>query len=334
MTPGSTITNSCLRFASRTFIPLLLISGCFTPAKERQLRDEIFGLQTRVMQLEGALMDENTPAGEAAKRRLASTAADIEKISNEMSRIKGELDALKLGVSTGFMPGVEGDQSNSLGGKIRSLSERMANLEATQGDVVASLEKQGVNLKSPERMGDKSADKSKTSRAGERTSDLSGERSQDKQSDKFSEKGDNEKPVSAEEPHRSDKSLGTLKQFRDAYGKRQFKRVIEDAPAAIKLLTKAKDREEVAFLHAEALYKLGQMREAALQFNEFIDSKPAAKYLPQARLRMGDAFRNLGDPATAKIYYQELITKHPKSPEATKAKDRLKELGKSARAGH
>lgn len=330
MTPGSTITNSCLRFASRNFFPLLMITGCFTPAKERQLHDEIFGLQTRVMQLEGALMDENTPAGEAAKRRLASTAADIEKISNEMNRIKGELDALKLGVSTGFMPGVEGDQSNSVGGKIRSLSERMATLEATQGDVVASLEKQGVNLKSPE----KAAEKSKTNRAGDRTSDLSGERSLDKQSDKISDRADHEKAASAEEPHKSDKSLATLKQFRDAYGKRQFKRVIEDAPAAIKLLTKAKDREEVAFLHAEALYKLGQMREAALQFNEFIDSKPAAKYLPQARLRMGDAFRNLGDPATAKIYYQELITKHPKSPEATKAKDRLKELGKSARAGH
>jgi TolA-binding protein len=323
MTPRSSIAKLCLRFPLGPFLPLLMITGCFTPAKERQLHDEIFGLQTRVMQLEGALMDENTPAGEAAKRRLASTAADIEKISNEMNRIKGELDALKLGVSTGFMPGVEGDQSNSVGGKIRSLSERMATLESTQGDVVASLEKQGVNLKSPK--------KSEPTRTAERTSDASGDRSLDKPSEKVS---DNEKPASVEEPRKSDKSLATLKQFRDAYGKRQFKRVIEDAPAAIKLLTKVKDREEVAFLHAEALYKLGQMREAALQFNEFIDSKPAAKYLPQARLRMGDAFRNLGDPATAKIYYQELITKHPKSPEATKAKDRLKELGKSARAGH
>ena len=327
MTPRSSIAKLCLRLPLKHFLPLLMITGCFTPAKERQLHDEIFGLQTRVMQLEGALMDENTPAGEAAKRRLASTAADIEKISNEMSRIKGELDALKLGVSTGFMPGVEGDQSNSVGGKIRSLSERMATLEATQGDVVASLEKQGVNLKTPE----KSSEKSKPTRTADRTSDGSGDRSQDKQAEKVS---DNEKSAGAEEPRKSDKSLATLKQFRDAYGKRQFKRVIEDAPAAIKLLTKAKDREEVTFLHAEALYKLGQMREAALQFNEFIDSKPAAKYLPQARLRMGDAFRNLGDPATAKIYYQELITKHPKSPEATKAKDRLKELGKSARAGH
>jgi TolA-binding protein len=302
---------------------MLVLTGCFTPAKERQLKDEIFNLQTRVMQLESALMDENTPAGEAAKRRLASTAMDIEKISSETNRIKGELESLKIGVTTGFMPGVEGDQTNSVGGKIRVLSERMATLEATQGDVIASLEKQGVRLKG--------ADKSAGTVA----------KKTEKTGDQASEKNSETEPATAEDDgkapdtHRKhDKTLTTLKQFRDAYGKRQFKRVAEDAPDALKATPKTKDREEIAFLYAESLYKMGQMREAALQFNEFIDSKPAVKYLPQARLRMGDAFRNLGDPATAKLYYQELITKHPKSPEANKAKDRLKELGKSSRAGH
>jgi len=316
-------------------IVLMSVSGCFTPAKERQLKDEIFNLQTRVMQLESALMDENTPAGEAAKRRLASTAMDIEKISSEMNQIKGELEALKIGVTTGFMPGVEGDQTNSVGGKVRTLSERMAALEATQGEVIASLEKQGVRLKAPEKYGEKSSEKSgeKSGPTAARSSDKAGEHTQEKNADHETvTAGDETKP--AETPRKSDKTLTTLKNFRDAYGKRQFKRVAEDAPAALKATTKAKDREEIAFLFAESLYKMGQMREAALQFNEFIDSKPTAKYLPQARLRMGDAFRNLGDPATAKLYYQELITKHPKSPEANKAKDRLKDLGKSSRAGH
>ncbi len=329
MTPGPKTAASCLSFAAKTIVPMLLLTSCFTPAKERQLRDEIFGLQTRVMQLESALMDENTPAGEAAKRRLASTATDIEKLTGEMNRIKGDLDSLKLGVSTGFMPGVEGDQSNSLGGKIRSLSERMATLESAQGDVVASLEKQGVSLKPSERP------KATVGRTSERTTDRPSDRLQDKTSEKAeSDASADTDATPKEESRKADKSLTTVKQFRDAYGKRQFKRVAEDAPGAVKSATKPKEREEISFLHAEALYKLGQMREAALQFNEFIDSKPAAKYLPQARLRMGDAFRNLGDPATAKIYYQELITKHPKSPEALKAKDRLKELGKTARAGH
>ena len=356
MMPGSAVANFCLRRAVKRFskisliLPILMLAGCFTPAKERQLRDEIFNLQTRVMQLESALMDENTPAGEAAKRRLASTAADIEKLSSEMSRIKGELDAMKIGVTTGFMPGVEGDQANTLGGRLRALTEQMAALEANQGDVISSLEKQGVSLKGPEkprssvgRTSDKAGDK-----ASDRQQDKTGDRQQEKSSDRITDhagnhasqgevdadSGSGDAASRKEDTRKQEKSLGTMKQFRDAYGKRQFKRIVEDAPAAVKAASKPKDREEIAFLHAEALYKLGQMREAALQFNEFIDTKPAVKYLPQARLRMGDAFRNLGDPGTAKIYYQELITKHPKSPEATKAKDRLKELGKSARAGH
>ena len=352
--PGSAVANFCLRRAVKRFskisliLPILMLAGCFTPAKERQLRDEIFNLQTRVMQLESALMDENTPAGEAAKRRLASTAADIEKLSSEMSRIKGELDAMKIGVTTGFMPGVEGDQANTLGGRLRALTEQMAALEANQGDVISSLEKQGVSLKGPEKprgsvvrtsdkTNDKASDKAndrQQEKSSERTTNHAGNHASQGEVDADSGSGDGDAASRKEDTRKQEKSLATMKQFRDAYGKRQFKRIVEDAPAAVKTASKPKDREEIAFLHAEALYKLGQMREAALQFNEFIDTKPAVKYLPQARLRMGDAFRNLGDPGTAKIYYQELIAKHPKSPEASKAKDRLKELGKSARAGH
>lgn len=275
-----------------------LLSGCFTPAKERRLNDEIFNLQTRVMQLETALTDENTPAGEAAKRRLASTAADIERMSSEIKRLRGDMDALKIGITTGFLPGVEGDQTNSVGGKLRSLEERLATLESDQ----SQLEN------------DRSVAKGGKADGREIT-----------------------KPASTgriESPSKAQKGMMSVAQFRTAMKKRQFKKIVGDAPAAVKAAKKSKDRDEINYLHAEALYKLGQMREAALQFNDFIDSKPGAKFLPQARLRMGDAFRNMGDTATAKIYYQELVAKHPKSSEATKAKDRLKELGKSSQAGH
>lgn len=283
------------RFALFTVI-LTQLNACFTPAKERRLNDEIFNLRTRVMQLENALTDENTPAGEAAKRRLASTATEIERMSSEIRRLRGDMDALKVGITTGFLPGVEGDQTTSVGGKLRVLDERLAALEAAQSSVQDNLPA------SPQ-----------------------------------SDPRQISKPASAkkvETPKGSQKSLTSVTQFRSALKKRQFKKIIDDAPDAAKAAKKSRDRDEIRYLHAEALYKLGQMREAALQFNDFIDSKPGTKFLPQARLRMGDAFRNLGDPTTAKIYYQELIDKHPKSSEAGKAKDRLKELGKSSKAGH
>ena len=344
------ILSGVVRFFS-ALIVLSALPACFTPAKERQLRDEIFSLQTRVMQLESALMDENTPAGEAARRRLASTATDIEKLNSEIGKLKGEIDAVRIGASSGFMPGVEGDQANTVGGKLRDLSERMASLEATQGEVVTSLERQGVDIKAGK------ASRGNVARHSEKTTDRSTEKNPARDEDapasereddhRSGGRGDAPKVDGGKvEPSRDgkgrdearkpdgSKGMTTAKQFREAFGKRQFKRIIEDGPSAIKAITKPKEKEELTWLVAEAHYKLGQMREAALQFNEFIDSKPSVKYLPQARLRMGDAFRNLGDPATARIYYQELISKHPKSPEASKAKDRLKELGKSARSGH
>jgi TolA-binding protein len=44
-------------------------------------------------------------------------------------------------------------------------------------------------------------------------------------------------------------------------------------------------------------------------------------------MRLGDCFRNLGDAGTAKIYYEELIKEFPNSNEASKAKERLAEIG-------
>ncbi|MFY7927394.1 MAG: tetratricopeptide repeat protein, partial [Oligoflexus sp.] len=69
----------------------------------------------------------------------------------------------------------------------------------------------------------------------------------------------------------------------------------------------------------------GQIREAALSFNDFIDSKPKDN-LAVALLRMGDCFKELGDVETAKIYYEELIQKFASSDEAKQAKSKLAKL--------
>jgi TolA-binding protein len=69
------------------------------------------------------------------------------------------------------------------------------------------------------------------------------------------------------------------------------------------------------------------MRIAALKYNEFLESNPPKNYLPLVKMRLGDCFRNLGDAGTAKIYYEELIKEFPNSNEASKAKERLAEIG-------
>ena len=49
-------------------------------------------------------------------------------------------------------------------------------------------------------------------------------------------------------------------------------------------------------------------------------------HLAHAKLRLGDCFRHLGDKATARLCYEELMAKHTGTNEAKLAKDRLDKL--------
>lgn len=121
------------------------------------------------------------------------------------------------------------------------------------------------------------------------------------------------------------KPSGGVEELQAAYDDKKYKQVSEDA---MKLIKEAKgpDRDTARFLLAESLFKLGKMRDAALRYNELVEGKPAAKYLPVSKMRIGDCFKNLGDVATASLYYEELIKEFPKSDEAGKAKEKLAEL--------
>jgi TolA-binding protein len=115
-------------------------------------------------------------------------------------------------------------------------------------------------------------------------------------------------------------------QLKTLFDKKKYKQVVEDGPKVIKA-AKGKEKEEATFMVAESFYRMGKLRDAALQFNQYLETKPTGKHVPLANMRMGDSFRQLGDTATAKIYYEELITNYPSSEEAAKAKERLAEIG-------
>src|SRR5262249_48489802 len=110
----------------------------------------------------------------------------------------------------------------------------------------------------------------------------------------------------------SKKKLGGADELQQAYDDKHYKQVTEDAPKPLKE-SKGAAKEQIRFLLAESFFKLGKMRDAALKFNELVESKPSAKYMPLAKMRIGDCFKNLGDDTTARLYYEELIKEYPKS---------------------
>ncbi len=261
------------------------ITSCITPAREREMRNEIFNLQTRLMELERQSREKGealSTSSEAANQRIASTSSQLEKIHRDLAKINGEIDALKIGVATGKMPGTD-PAEESIGTAILEIQQRLGSIEEKQNAIESALENKGS---------------SKPAKASAKDDDNSG--------------------VSA-------------KSMRASFKAKNYQQVVDGAPDIIAKVKDKKVKLEMMYYLAESFFKLGKLRESALKFNEFIDAGGSGDQLVFSKMRLGDSFRGLGDTATAKLYYEDIVKNHAKSGEAERAKQRLAELsGKGA----
>jgi len=271
----------------------LTLTACMTPAEEQQLKDDIFGLQSRVLQLENLLSAQGKEINSVTNRQEASIGTRMDKIAIEIQRIKGDIDALRIGVTTGQLPGADPDQEASVALALSQLNERMGTVEDNQNRILGVI--------------DKSVDSKKIDKKD-------GAGAKEKEKDKEKKAAEKKAP-----------SLKNLDDLREAFAKKKFKLVAEEGGKVLAAVKGKKEKQEVTFIFAESLYKSGEIREAALKYNEFIESKPKEN-MSLALLRMGDCFKQLGDAETAKIYYQELIQKFSNTDEAKQAKDKLAKL--------
>jgi len=220
----------------------------------------------------------------------------MERLSRELQKIRGDIDALRVGVTTGQMPGQEASSGSekSVAQQLRELNDRLIAIETNQTEILNQI---GSTPKVSKHE-DTQADKAKHD----------------------------------EQEHESSVAT-TLGQLQKNFDRKKFKSVIDDAPNVIKTSAKPKDKSQAQYLFAESLFKSGKHREAALEFNNLLDMKPSKKLLLTSKLRMGDCFRALNDSATARLYYEELADKHAKTPEGEKAKERLREIKGQSTAG-
>lgn len=119
--------------------------------------------------------------------------------------------------------------------------------------------------------------------------------------------------------------ITNLQGLERAFTDQRFRHVAENGAAVVRVQKSKSDRERALYLYAESLYKLGNLREAALKFNEYLDLNPS-KHIAHAKMRLGDCFRHLGDAVTAKLFYEDLITSHKGTSEAKTAEERLSRL--------
>jgi TolA-binding protein len=87
---------------------------------------------------------------------------------------------------------------------------------------------------------------------------------------------------------------------------------------------KTKFLEEATFLRAEANFELKEFRKASADYTAITEKFRDSKYRPAAFYKIGMVFLALNQNEEARDFFQSVIDKFPKSPEAKKARERLK----------
>jgi TolA-binding protein len=277
-------------------LAVLTMTSCVTVAREKEIRKDIFDIQTRMMRFE-QVYEKQT--GDTARQKFAAAATELDRVRTDINRLNGDVDALRMGVQSGKMPGTP-DTPETVAARLKGLEDKLTLVQTAQEEILQLLEK-GGNAKGL-----------KASKA-------------DPDRDKGDKAGKDDKTAKTDAGEGVEfKNFGAMK---SAFQKNRFRDVSEAAPKVIHGL-KGKDKDEAIYMYAESLFRSGNTLDAALQFNNYMDTKPRRERVAHSKLRLGDCFRAQGDVGTAKIYFQEIIKEFPTSSEAKRSKERLADLSK------
>ncbi|MNJ92661.1 tol-pal system protein YbgF [compost metagenome] len=98
--------------------------------------------------------------------------------------------------------------------------------------------------------------------------------------------------------------------------------------AAVQAEKTAKQAKKDSFEAAQEFFDKKDWKQAILNFQKYRDQSPKGKNFADSTYKIGVAFQELGMKEEAKTFYDEVVSKFPKSEEARRAKIRLKGLKK------
>jgi TolA-binding protein len=234
-----------------------------------------------------ALENEFQDKHQMNSRQQVSASSRVSQMQDELAKLRGEVDRLQVGIQKGEVPGLD-DHEPSIAKQVAAIHEQLkdVDLHKLQERMIALEKAQTEMLSLLEKM-----DKKKLTK-----------------------------------PHNKRAALQNTKGFEHAFHNKQFKDIVDEAPTVLSGKIAHKEAESIRYFYSESLYRLGNMREAAVSFAELLEQDLRAELAPKVRLRMGDCFRNLGDKKTAIAYYKLLVEKFPKATESEEARKHLKKL--------
>ncbi|MBM4316584.1 MAG: tetratricopeptide repeat protein [Deltaproteobacteria bacterium] len=130
-----------------------------------------------------------------------------------------------------------------------------------------------------------------------------------------------QKQLAQEKPKAASLDLG-----RKLFDEGKFDESVDIFRAVVKAQPKSEDGKKAQFLLGESLFSTKDYASAVLAFSEFRKSFSQDALIPNAIYRQATSFREMGQNTDAKLFYQDLIERFPKSPFARKAKIELKRL--------
>ena len=225
---------------------------------------------------------------------LADTRANIQQMQREISAIRERIDETKVQVGRQIgQTNREGDQ------RVKNLEARLAKLEEdakAQADLLRSREEELKQLR-----------------------------------ESIQAQATAAKPIQNDAP--VDLAMAESENVRRdyetalrAFEKKDYRAAIVRFKEFLKKNSRSKLASAAQYSIGESYLGLKEFNNAIVEFDEVRRRYPQAGKVPASLLGQGVAFTELGEKLNARLVLQELVEKYPQSPEAARARQRLKSL--------
>ncbi|MCR4287459.1 MAG: tol-pal system protein YbgF [Deltaproteobacteria bacterium] len=230
------------------------------------------------------------------RKSLAAANANMERLLQDFSSVRG-----------GFEEGahekeVLKEELNVLKNSLKALDERFSGIEKTSKDGAAGLDSLKAALVE----------------SGQRLSAVEeAVKSAERKNSVEDAKAALDAKAASDPDAYYQKGLGQLKS-------KEYGRAIESFTGFLSVFPGHKLAGNAQYWLGEAYYAKGEFEKAIVEFEKVKKNFPKTDKVAAAMLKQGLSFENLGSIKEARVLFEQVVEKHPESPEAALAKKRLK----------
>lgn len=297
------------RFALLGLIGLAGCSAMNNQAATAEYARQVTVASTRMAQLEEALSQSDQRLEQLEEvirqkgRDEAEALENLDQVVAEIKRLRGEIETMQFTVDEMK----QGQEAFLLQNEARQLHDeaRLKQIEKFLG-----VTPPPPPVLDPE-SGAVTADGEATD--GSTTGDGSTDAATDAQGDGGS---DAEAAVPEDAPGKLDLALKHMEEGRQSVARVILQKAIEEHPGAPEMA-------ELRYRFAETLFNENDWRKSVGAFEQVIQNHPKSEWAPWAMVRQGESFKEMGQGDNAKLFYEEVTRRWPKSDAAQEAQKLL-----------